>query len=215
MDLHRPRAGEHDDRRRAGPEGAVAQHAGFAEQQSIAARSADQRDIAERVLHGHGEQLLAVREAIDQEQRDLARILAENAGLVPGIGGKMADLTAGVLGVEAVDVRDVQHAEGEAFRGKAHEQQTVGIIAAPGDLARAGASGERDVAEMRSDRGGERVARVGARAEDHPARQCASLDRGGDLGDSPFGARGVRTCNDKTASRRRARCVQWSLPDLP
>ena len=60
-DLHLAFGSEDCDQRGIAPEGALVKHEGFAEIEPIARRSADQRDLAERILHGNGQHFLAVR----------------------------------------------------------------------------------------------------------------------------------------------------------
>ena len=60
---HMERPDRRDDRhhRRILNEAAIDQHAGLAEQQAIARRAADHHRIAQGFLHGHAEQLFAMR----------------------------------------------------------------------------------------------------------------------------------------------------------
>ena len=59
-----------------GVEPAIMQDPGLLELQVVAGRAAEQRDIAERRIEGADHRLLADRQAVDQEQRELAAQVA-------------------------------------------------------------------------------------------------------------------------------------------
>jgi hypothetical protein len=86
--------------------GAALEDRRLAKGQIIARGTADQRDLAQRILHRHGQQFLGMGQAIDQKQRDMVHMLAQSTALPLGLGGQAADLGTGGGGVEIVDVEE-------------------------------------------------------------------------------------------------------------
>jgi hypothetical protein len=135
--------------------GAALEDRGLAEAEIVARRSADQRDFAQRVLNGHRQQFLGMRQAIDQKQRDMVDALAQRPAFALGLRGQLAHLRARRDRVEMVDVEKAMRSETKGTGGKADGAQTVMIIAALGQLARAGAADHAHALGLQIDRPGQ------------------------------------------------------------
>ncbi len=206
--LHAQGRGDQREHRPIAQEAATGVDVRAGEAEAVAGGAADHGDLAERLLDREGQQLLTRGEPVDQEEGEAAPVGARRRDAVEllqqvaGDGLAVADLEPSQPFDRAGDGRT-------GAGGEAHAREAPVDAAGRPDLPGGGAPDHRDAGEAALHLRGQRLAVVGAGAEEDHERHVRLRDAGEELlhGVARIGRARLRGAD--AASDRSRRALAW------